>query len=346
MNNGRCRRSEFWNRSFHRLTRIFGIPIRVNQRKLRLFPAAIKVAKAAMKLSTALTLLFAFAMNAFAETAPIRVLVWDERQLEQAQAYENFLGNAIAAHLAKQPDFSVKSVGIDDPEQGLDEATLDATDVLIWWGHRRHTDVNHETVRGIVARIKAGKLSLIALHSAHWSQPFVEAMNARAIDDAMKSIPETERANLKLIRPKPFTVPKRDEPLTPTLSKIQNADGTAAWQLILPGCIFPAYRNDGKPSHLRTLLPEHPIAKGIPAAWELGQTEMYDEPYHVPAPEAVIFEEKWDAGEYFRSGCVWQVGKGRVFYFRPGHETYPIYRQEIPLNILENAARWLGTSAH
>ena len=279
-------------------------------------------------------------MNALADPAPVRVLVWDERQPEQAQAYENFLGNAIAAHLAKQPGLTVKSVGLDDPEQGLDAATLDATDVLIWWGHRRHPDVNHEVVRGIVERIKAGKLSLIALHSAHWSQPFTEAMSARAIEDAMKSIPEAERATakLELVRPKPFTVPKRDAPLTPTLSKT----GDGAWKLILPGCIFPAYRNDGKPSHLTTLLPDHPIAKGVPTTWDLAQTEMYDEPYHVPTPDAVVFEEKWDAGEHFRSGCVWNVAKGRVFYFRPGHETYPIYRQEIPLKILENAARWLA----
>ena len=279
-----------------------------------------------MKFLLAGSLIAIFTMNTLADPAPVRVLVWDERQPEQSQAYENFLGNAIAGHLAKQPDIRVKSVGLDDADQGLDSATLDATDVLVWWGHRRHPDVNHETVRGIVERIKAGKLSLVALHSAHWSQPFVEAMAARAIDDAMKTFPEAERATVKLnlIRPKPFTVPKRDEPLTPALSKIQNANGAAAWQLILPGCIFPAYRNDGKPGHLHTLLPEHPIAKGIPVDWDLPQTEMYDEPFHVPTPDAVVFEEKWDAGEHFRSGCVWQVGKGRVFYFRPGHETYPI----------------------
>jgi trehalose utilization protein len=300
-----------------------------------------------MKLLAVLTFAFAFAMGSSADAGSIRVLVWDERQPEQSQAYENFLGNAIAAHLQKQPGFSVTSVGLDDPEQGLNTATLDATDVLVWWGHRRQPEVSHEAVRGIVERIKAGKLSLIALHSAHWSQPFMEAMNARAIDDAMKVIPEAERATAKLdlVRPKPFAVPKRDESLTPALSKIQNADGTAAWRLLLPGCIFPAYRNDGKPSHLRTLLPEHPIARGIPATWDLPQTEMYDEPFHVPVPDAVLFEEKWDAGEHFRSGCVWQVGKGRVFYFRPGHETYPIYRQELPLKIIENAARWLGTSS-
>jgi trehalose utilization protein len=69
---------------------------------------------------------------------------------------------------------------------------------------------------------------------------------------------------------------------------------------------------------------------------------MYNEPFHVPPPDEVVFEEKWDKGEHFRSGCVWQVGNGRVFYFRPGHETYPVYQQAEPLRVLENAVRWLG----
>ena len=69
---------------------------------------------------------------------------------------------------------------------------------------------------------------------------------------------------------------------------------------------------------------------------------MYDEPFHVPTPDEVIFEEKWDAGEHFRSGCVWQIGKGKVFYFRPGHEIFPVYREPLPLKVVENAARWIG----
>jgi len=37
------------------------------------------------------------------DVKPIRVVVWDEQQPAQKQAYENFLGNAIADHLGKQP---------------------------------------------------------------------------------------------------------------------------------------------------------------------------------------------------------------------------------------------------
>ena len=69
---------------------------------------------------------------------------------------------------------------------------------------------------------------------------------------------------------------------------------------------------------------------------------MYNESFHVPTPDAVVFEERWDKGEHFRSGCVWKVGKGTVFYFRPGHETYPVFKQREPLKVMENAARWLG----
>jgi trehalose utilization protein len=55
-------------------------------------------------------------------------------------------------------------------------------------------------------------------------------------------------------------------------------------------------------------------------------------------------EETWEAGESFRSGLIWKNGSGRVFYFRPGHETYPVYKQELPLRIITNAALWLGKS--
>ena len=93
---------------------------------------------------------------------------------------------------------------------------------------------------------------------------------------------------------------------------------------------------------MTTLLPDHPLARGVPRQFDISQTEMYNEPFHVPAPDEVVFEERWDRGERFRSGCVWKLGKGRVFYFRPGHEIYPVYLQEAPLRIIRNAAEWLG----
>src|SRR5689334_21051919 len=84
-------------------------------------------------------LLSTFIMS-FASASPsVRVLIWDEQQAEQKLAYgERHLGETIGAYLARLPGFTIKCVSMDMPEQGLDNATLDDADVLIWWGHRRH----------------------------------------------------------------------------------------------------------------------------------------------------------------------------------------------------------------
>ncbi len=274
----------------------------------------------------------------------IRVVVWDEQQPAQKQAYENFLGNAIADYLRTRPGLEVSSVRLDDPEQGLSKSILDTCDVLVWWGHVRQREIKRETGQQLVERIKQGKLSLIALHSAHWSIPFIEAMNERAIADALASLTSEERLRTRVeaISPEQYSQPKRDDPLTPSHEKIVQPDGSIVLKVKLPNCCFPAYRGDGKPSHVRTLLVDHPIAKGVPSAFDIPHTEMYDEPFHVPAPDEVIFEERWDAGERFRSGSVWKIGRGRLFYFRPGHETFDVFKQPETLQILENAVRWLG----
>ncbi|QOV89195.1 ThuA domain-containing protein [Humisphaera borealis] len=280
-----------------------------------------------------------------ADPALTRVLVWDERQPAQKQAYDPWLGDTIADYLRKQPGFEVRSVGLSDPEQGLSDAILDSTDVIVWWGHQKHRDVLPATAKRIADRIEAGKLSLVALHSAHWATPFVEAMNRRATADAMKLLTDAERKSAKVtfVTPLPGKPPSKTTPMTPSAEKkVDAATGQVELIIRLPICCFPSWRNDGKPSHVTTLLAEHPIAKGVPAKFDIPHTEMYDEPFHVPSPDAVVFEEKWDAGEHFRSGMVWNVGKGKVFYFRPGHETHAVYKEAAPLKIVENACRWMA----
>jgi trehalose utilization protein len=273
----------------------------------------------------------------------VRIVIWDEQQPQQKQAYENFLGNQIAAYLRSKPGLSVNSVKQNDPKQGLDDDTLDHCDVLIWWGHVRHREVKSELGQRIVQRIKQGKLSLIALHSAHWSTPFIEAMNERAVADALATLTPEQRKSAKVVavRPPRYDLPRRDAALTPSVRQSKEGERLVL-EVQLPICCFPAYRADGKPSHIRVLLPKHPIAKGLPEKFDLPHTEMYDEPFHVPPPDEVVLEESWDAGERFRSGAVWRLGKGRVFYFRPGHETFAVYKQPEPLRIMENAARWLA----
>jgi trehalose utilization protein len=277
----------------------------------------------------------------------INVLVWDERQPAQKQAYSNFLGNEIAAHLERDPALSVYSVALDDPEQGLSAALLDRCRVLIWWGHVRNGEVAPVKGRQIVDRILAGKLSLIALHSAHWSAPFVAAMNQRTISTFQPMIEAQGDRNPKsgaiyVNPPARFTVLKPGDRLTPYVSWRKFTNGSSEATVQLPYCCFPAYRPDGKPSEVTVKLPRHPIATGLPARFTIDQTEMYDEPFHVPDPDEVVLEERWAGGEWFRSGMVWNLGKGKVFYFRPGHETYPVFKNPDCLRIVTNAVHWLG----
>lgn len=283
-----------------------------------------------------------FMINGLCAAAePIRVLVWDEQQPEQKQGYsEKFLGETIAAHLAKLPGIAVTTAKLDEPQQGLSDTALDAVDVLIFWSHRRAKEQDDARAEALVKRVKEGRLGFIALHSAHWAKPFVRLMQERAKEDAVKQLPEAERASAKweFVNDAPYyKLIGRASRLTPI---VEPAEG-GVWRLTLPQCVFPAYRNDGMPSHVTTRLPQHPIAAGLPAQWDISRTEMYGEPFHVPTPDEVVFEEKWDKGEHFRSGCVWQVGHGRVFYFRPGHETYPVFQQTEPLRVIENAVRWM-----
>jgi trehalose utilization protein len=67
---------------------------------------------------------------------------------------------------------------------------------------------------------------------------------------------------------------------------------------------------------------------------------MYGERFDVPQPESLVFTSWFEGGEVFRSGCCYTRGAGRIFYFRPGHETYPIYYQEEIRQVLANAVRW------
>jgi trehalose utilization protein len=88
--------------------------------------------------------------------------------------------------------------------------------------------------------------------------------------------------------------------------------------------------------------PNHPITQGIGDYLELANTEMYGERFDIPEPDQLIFVSWFAGGEVFRSGCVFNRGNGRVFYFRPGHETYPIYHNPQVIKVIGNACRWLA----
>ena len=133
-----------------------------------------------------------------AADAPVRVLVWNEQQPEQKPAYgDKFLGKTIAAYLGSKNNIQVKSVALSAPEQGLDEATLNQTDVIVMWAHKRSKEVKDENAERVMNRMIAGRLGLIAIHSAHWTKPFVRLMQERAKADAIAKVPEAERVNAK-----------------------------------------------------------------------------------------------------------------------------------------------------
>lgn len=98
--------------------------------------------------------------------------------------------------------------------------------------------------------------------------------------------------------------------------------------------------DDGERERLWVVDPGHPIAEGIGPCIELPATEMYGEPFDIPEPEALVFISWFQGGEVFRSGCCYRRGRGRIFYFRPGHETFPIYYDENVLRVIGNAVRW------
>lgn len=86
--------------------------------------------------------------------------------------------------------------------------------------------------------------------------------------------------------------------------------------------------------------PGHPIAEGIDECFEIPHTEMYGERFDIPNPDKVVFISWYQGGEVFRSGVTFERGYGRIFYFSPGHETFPIYYDKNVRKILTNAARW------
>lgn len=91
--------------------------------------------------------------------------------------------------------------------------------------------------------------------------------------------------------------------------------------------------------------PSHPITDGIGDRIELPEVEMYGEQFKIPEPDELIFISWFEGGEVFRSGCTWKRGKGRIFYFRPGHETFPIYHNEQVIRVISNAVKWANTSS-
>lgn len=217
----------------------------------------------------------------------IRVTVWGEnvheRRHEVVRAiYPAGMHNCIADGLRESEEFEVRTATLEEPEHGLTEENLEATDVLTWWGHAAHGQVLDEIVDRVQMRVLQG-MGLIVLHSGHFAKVF---------------------------------------------KRLLGTSCSLTW------------REAGEKERLWVCNPGHPITMGLGRYFEIPNAEMYGEPFGVPAPDEQIFISWFQGGEVFRSGCTWFRGNGRIFYFRPGHETYPIYYHEKVKLVLKNAVRW------
>ena len=217
----------------------------------------------------------------------IQVTVWNEYRHEKsnkeiAKLYPEGMHGAIAKHLRTQPGMEVSTATLDEPEHGLTNDVLAATDVLTWWGHAAHAEVQDEIVEKVRQRVWEG-MGLIVLHSGHFSKIFKSLMGTTC--------------NLK-------------------------------------------WREIGEKERLWVVEPGHPIVDGIGEFIELEHTEMYGERFDIPQPDTQVFISWFPGGEVFRSGCCFHRGRGKIFYFRPGHETFPIYYHPDVLRVITNAVRW------
>jgi len=100
------------------------------------------------------------------------------------------------------------------------------------------------------------------------------------------------------------------------------------------------WRETGDKEILWVCKPGHPIAEGLNDHFVIEHEEMYGEHFDIPEPEETIFISWFSGGEVFRSGCTWKRGAGKIFYFRPGHETYPTYFDPNVRRVIANGVKW------
>jgi len=214
------------------------------------------------------------------------VTVWNEFVHEQESdvvrdVYPDGIHETIAAAL-EDHGFETRTATLQEEEHGLTEEVLEDTDVLTWWGHAAHDEVEDEVVERVKSHVLDG-MGLLVLHSAHFSKIFRSLMGTTC---GLKWREAAERERLWVVEP------------------------------------------------------SHPIAEGIDDCLELEEAEMYGERFDIPQPETLVFNSWFEGGEVFRSGCTYRRGAGKVFYFRPGHETYPIYHDEEIQRVLANGVEW------
>ena len=219
----------------------------------------------------------------------MRVTVWGENVHERNEPevralYPDGLHGAIAAGLSELlgDRVRVRTATQEQPEHGLTQDVLDDTDVLTWWGHIAHEEVDEAVVARVHEAVLDG-MGLLVLHSGHYS---------------------------KILR-----------------------------RLLGTTCDL-RWRNEGERELVWTVEPAHPLAAGVPNPIVIEAQEMYGEPFAIPAPDELVFISSFAGGEVFRGGCTWTRGAGRIFYFSPGDQEYPVYHHPDIKRVLANGVEW------
>jgi trehalose utilization protein len=100
------------------------------------------------------------------------------------------------------------------------------------------------------------------------------------------------------------------------------------------------WRESGELERLWIVDPAHEIADGLPDHFDIPHEEMYGEHFDIPTPDELVMISWFEGGNVFRSCCTWTRGKGKVIYFRPGHESFPTYYHPEVRRVLANAVKW------
>ncbi|WP_436960451.1 ThuA domain-containing protein [Staphylococcus xylosus] len=219
----------------------------------------------------------------------MNITIWNEFRHEQENedvqaVYPNGIHHVIASFLTD--DHTVTTATLDEPQHGLTDDVIAQTDVLIWWGHKVHEEVDEKVVEKVKQKVLEG-MGLIVLHSGHFSKIFKSLMGT-SCDLKWREADEKER--------------------------------------------------------LWVVDPTHPIAEGIDSYFELEKEEMYGEHFDIPSPDETVFISWFEGGEVFRSGATFKRGNGKIFYFRPGHESYPTYYNANVQKVIKNAVKWAFNS--
>lgn len=216
------------------------------------------------------------------------VVIWNEFRHEKndpavAQIYPEGIHACIRDFLKEDDNLNITLAALDDPYQGLPDDLLNNTDVLFWWGHMSHGEVDDGLVEKIRNRVYEGKMGLIVLHSGHHSKIF---------------------------------------------KSIIGATGNLSWGRDQKEIIW-------------NLMPQHPIAAGIPDHFILQSEELYAEPFYISQPDQLVFGGWYEDGHIFRSGCCFFRGVGKIFYFQPGHEYCRSFYNPYVQRIIKNAVEWV-----